>query len=236
MISSVLIVLMFGELLRVPDPYLQHRSLWWAADTQHVPIGVSKAPQMHGCITFCPTFPLVLLLLSSPNQLMEPIFTNHLSQNLRIQFQQPIRHCMLMIFPQHLSSFLLFSILFAITLEETIIISSLDHYCSFLTDQTPVLSFCLQHTLKMIIGAFYLKWVLPRSLFKSIQLIILTEHVPNFLTWDATLHDHTSSDCTTSCLGCPIFHAPAILNFSEFSGLSTVFIPQHPCSCSFLYQ
>ena len=68
------------------------------------------------------------------------------------------------------------------------------------------------------------------------QLIILTELTPNFLTWDATLHFHTSSECTTSCLGCPIFHAPAILNFLEFSGSSTMFIPQHLCSCSFLYQ
>lgn len=92
MVSSILIVLISSELLRVPYPYLQHRFLWWAADSQHMPAGVSNAPQMHHCIILCPTSPLVLLLLfSSPNQLMKPIFTGHLSQNLRI----------ILIFPFH---------------------------------------------------------------------------------------------------------------------------------------
>lgn len=80
-----LFFLAFSKLLRIPDSYLQYRSLWWVVNVQHMSAGVSNAPQTYRGNTNCLTSLLVLffLLVLQISQWIQYL-PSHLSRNLRL--------------------------------------------------------------------------------------------------------------------------------------------------------
>lgn len=134
-------------------------------------------------------------------------------------------------FPHHLSSFPFFSILIIITWT----ISSLDHDRCFLMDH-PDCSPVLPHQNHPQYGYHSLLPKINLILIFAWTLSYFTKQIPSYLTVHNIFQGHTSSRCTTSPLGLPYFYASATLNFPELSGCSTIFIPEHLCLCSYLYQ